>query len=119
MTGYKSVEISSAGSRLEVSRCRMQLKPQRPHDAQKHFLLRLVARQFPGFPDVAFLRGFFTTGKQQHVAATVLNEVHPVAWSVVDFQLRDTFSHGLDGTEITELQAPDSNRHLDTRRLIL
>ena len=199
MTGYKSVATELAGSRLEVSRCRMQLKSQRTHDAQNggkfgvpgrrkgfvqafsckpcfscelrhtfgprnvsqrccekrriaflkgrfkigchvfirlkmfrsipdardglgrflgHFLLRIVARQFLGFPDVACLRGFVTTGKQQDIVATVLNEVHPVAWPVVDLQLRDTFANRFDSAEITERQAPDSDIHPDTCRSI-
>ena len=46
--------------------------------------------------------------------ASVLNEIHPVTWPLVDLQLRDTFANRFDSAEVAERQAPDSDVHADT-----
>ena len=81
-------------------------------------LLRVLARQLLGFLDVARLSGLVATDEQQDVVATVLNEVHPVAWPMVNLQFGDTFANWFDGAEVPERQAPDSYVYADARRSI-
>jgi hypothetical protein len=43
-----------------------------------------------------------TTNEQQHIVATVLNEVDPVAGPMVNLQLGDAFANWFDGAEVPE-----------------
>ena len=83
------------------------------------FLLRVLARQLLGLLDVTRLGGLVTTEEQQHVVAAVLKEVHPVARSMVDLQLRHSLADGLNSPQVSKGQAPDSDVNASTCRSIL
>jgi len=75
-------------------------------------LLLEFTRQSKRGPDICHLRSLASASQEDHELAAALLEVDAVAWAVIDSQLRNAFSHGLNIAGISEDEALDP--HLDS-----
>ncbi len=77
-----------------------------------------LLRQFEGTRDVALLVPFVATAEQEDNRVAALDEIHPLARTVINPHLRHAAAHRLHVAGITEREAADAHGDSSARLAI-